>query len=209
MTPDSVSALVAHDVKNRLVILGEELARLANLPLPPEAQGHVAAASEQAMLVTSKLMEWLTMQRAQQAGGLRAVPGEEVPEFFLADLHEQAMPLAGSRIELVKEQTADLACVWFFDAQLVRLALDSALHNALRFADKRIVIGARMDKQQLCFYVRDDGPGVQSDPAATSTGLGTALCEQVARAHLNKGRNGSSVLRNDAHRGAVFELYLP
>lgn len=209
MTPQAVSALVAHDVKNRLVILGEELARLASLPLSAEAQGHVAVATEQAMLVTSKLVEWLTMQRAQQPGGLRAVPGEEVPEFFLADMHEQALPLAGSRIELVKEQAADLPGVWFFDAQLVRLALDSALHNALRFAERRIAIGARMEKQQLCFYVRDDGPGVQSDPAATSTGLGTALCEQVAKAHLNQGRTGSSVLRNDARGGAIFELFLP
>lgn len=205
----SLSTAVAHDIKNRLVILGEELSKLAAMPLGGEAQQHVAAAGEQAMLVSGKLVEWLSVQKAADAGGLRAAPHEEVPEMFLEDLHAQARPLASRRVDLVKQVADDLPSLWFFDRQLVSLALDSALHNALRFATSRITLGARLEGAFLCFYVHDDGPGLQSSPCATSTGLGTALCEQVARAHRNRGLPGHCALRDHDQGGAIFELYLP
>jgi signal transduction histidine kinase len=207
----TLAAAVAHDVKNRLVILGEELSRLAALPLPSSAQTHVSAANEQAMLLTAKLVEWLTVQKAADSGGLRAATHEEVPEFFLDDLLAEGRHLAGSRIDLVKQVDEELPMLWFFDRQLVKLALDSALHNALRFAHSRIELGVRLDGAMLCFYVRDDGPGLQSEAgaAATSTGLGTSLCHEVARAHRNRGLSGHCALRDHANGGALFELYLP
>jgi signal transduction histidine kinase len=205
----ALSSAVAHDVKNRLVILGEELAKLAALKLPAEAQAHVANANQQAMMLTSKLVEWLTVQRASEGSGLRAVPHEEMPGLFLEDLHSQALPLAGSRLEVVKEE-GDLPAFWFYDPQLVRLAIDSALHNALRYARNRITLGARMDGMSLCFYVRDDGPGTAGGvPGPTSTGLGLKLCREVAHAHKNRGVHGHCSLRDHPGGGALFELYLP
>jgi hypothetical protein len=47
-----LTAAVVHDVKNRLVILGDELAKLNRLPLSPEARRHAAAANEQSALLT-------------------------------------------------------------------------------------------------------------------------------------------------------------
>ena len=204
----ALSAAVAHDVKNRLVILGEELSKLAALPLTDEAQTHVAAANLQAVMLTSKLVEWLTVQRASEGSGLRAVPHEEVPDLFLDDLHAQALPLGVGRVQIVKD-AGELPGFWFYDPQLVRLAIDSALHNALRFAKTRIVLGARMDQGRLCFYVQDDGPGVGSEPSATSTGLGLRLCREVAHAHKNRGVHGMCTLRDHRKGGAIFELYLP
>lgn len=203
----ALSAAVAHDVKNRLVILGEELASLAALPLTAKAQAHVATAHLQTMMLTSKLVEWLTVQRASE-GGLRAVPHEEVPELFLEDLHSQALPLSAGCLEIVKE-AGELPNLWFYDPQLVRLAIDSALHNALRFARSRIVLGARMDEGRLCFFVQDDGPGVGNETCFTSTGLGMKLCNEVAHAHQNRGVHGNCTLGDDPRGGAIFELYLP
>lgn len=203
----SLTAAVAHDVKNRLVILGEELARLAALDLGPQAQRHVAAANEQAVLVAGKLVELLTVQQADEHG-LHARPAEEMPELFLEDLHAEALALTRGRVELAKE-VGELPSFWFFDRHLVRLALDSALYNALRFAASRITLGARIDGERLCFYVRDDGPGVRDTAGATSTGLGRSVCDAVARAHRNRGRLGHAELRNHHNGGAVFELHLP
>ena len=203
-----LAAAVAHDVKNRLVILGEQLSKLAAMPLPDAAHSHVAVASEQAMLLTGRLVEWLTVQKAADSGGLRARPREEVPEFFLADWHAQALHLAGAKVQITRE-AGELPAFWFFDPQLLRLALDSALHNALRFAASHITLGARMAEGQLCFYVHDDGPGVQSAGCATSTGLGSTLCRQVAQAHRNHGAHGRCELRDHPQGGAIFELYLP
>jgi len=203
-----LAAAVAHDVKNRLVILGEELAKLSSLPLAEPARAHVAAANEQAVQVTSRLVEWLTVQRAGE-GGLHATPREEVPEYFLADWHADAMRLANGRVDIVREAGSDLPAFWFFDAQLVRLALDSALHNALRFATARITLGAAMKDRRLIFSVHDDGPGVQTDGCATSTGLGSTVCRQVAIAHKNRGEQGHCELRDHHAGGAIFELSLP
>jgi K+-sensing histidine kinase KdpD len=205
----NLAAAVAHDVKNRLVILGEELAKLAALPLAEPARVHLAVANEQAMQVTSRLVEWLTVQKADVPGGLRATPREEVPEYFLADWHADAMCLAKGRVEIVREAGSDLPAFWFFDAQLVRLALDSALHNALRFATARITLGAAMKDGRLIFSVHDDGPGVQTDGCATSTGLGSTVCRQVAMAHKNRGEQGHCDLRDHHAGGAIFELSLP
>lgn len=207
MTPQ-LTAAVAHDLKNRLVLLGEELSKLADLSLSEAARQHVDAANEQAMLLTNKLVELLTVQSASDEQGLRASPQEEVPELFLEDVHADALRLTVGRVDLVKH-VGDTPPFWFFDRQLVRLAIDSALYNALRFASSRITLGVRMDDDRLCFYVHDDGPGVQSTPCATSTGLGTAVCAQVAQAHSNRGRHGDSRLHNHHNGGAVFELHLP
>ena len=202
-----LGAAVVHDVKNRLAILGDELARLTRLPLDAQAQRHVAAASEQSALLTRKLVEFLTVMKADGGGGLHAAVHEELPDAFLEEVHADAQALAGARVELVTELDSAPA-FWFFDRQLVRLALDSAIYNALRFASARIVLGCRMDGGRLCFYVSDDGPGVQDVACATSTGLGRRLCDEVARAHKNQGRQGRSALRNHGS-GAVFELHLP
>jgi len=205
----ALSSAVAHDVKNRLVILGEELAKLQSMSLPPEAKQRVDNANQQAMALTSKLVEWLTVQRATEEAGLRAVPHEEIPEAFLDDVHAQAVPLGSTRVRIEREASEVLPAFWFYDPQLVRLALDSALHNALRFAKARIVLGARMHENQLCFYVHDDGPGLGAAPSATSTGLGLKLCNEVARAHRNRGVHGHCTLRDHPDGGALFELFLP
>jgi signal transduction histidine kinase len=205
-----LTTAVAHDLKNRLVILGEELAQLKAMVLPPAATPHIASANEQAEQLTRKLVELLTVQQATDGGGLRATPREELPELFLEDMLVQTRALAGSRVRVVKQIDGELPSFWFFDAQLVRLALDSAIFNALRFARSRIVLGCRLHADgMLGFYVRDDGPGVQQQPAPSSTGLGLAVCEQVARAHRNRGHHGHSSLDNNDNGGAIFELKLP
>lgn len=203
-----LAAAVVHDVKNRLVILGDELAKLNRLPLSPEAHRHAAAANEQSTLLTRKLVAFLTAQTVSGAAGFRPAIQEESPALFLEEMRAEALALLAGRIELVVEM-ADVPAYWFFDRNLVGLAMDSALHNALRFATSRIRLGCYAGLDHLCFYVRDDGPGVQADACATSTGLGRLLCDEIAKCHRNNGRQGRSTLRNHAEGGAVFELHLP
>ena len=205
-----LDAAVIHDVKNRLAILTDELNKLNELALPPQAHGHAASATRQTRHITRKLVEYLTLRRAADPGGLRAETREEVPALLLDEILADARTLAGERLQV------DLAPnvppeFWFFDRYLVLLALDSALYNALKFARSRVVLGARAEPCGLCFFVSDDGPGLQGQPASgTSTGLGLRVCEAVAQAHRNKGVHGRIELRNrEDGPGAVFELHLP
>jgi len=140
---------------------------------------------------------------------LRGFPPNAINVYLAGDvIIDTASRRAGGRI--VKQVEGELPSFWFFDAQLVRLALDSAIFNALRYAHARIVLGCRLHADgMLGFYVSDDGPGVQQQPSPSSTGLGLAVCEQVARAHRNRGRHGHSSLDNNDNGGAIFELKLP
>jgi signal transduction histidine kinase len=203
-----LNAAVMHDLKNRLAILSDELTKLGQLALSPAAHQHARQAHEQAHVLTRKLVEFLTAQQACEAGGLRASAAEEVPSELLQDIEAEARLLLPAHLQLQTRIEASPPC-WFLDRHLVRLALDSALYNALRFARGRITLGLRSEAGQLCFYVQDDGPGLQATPAHSSTGLGRMVCEEVAKAHRNHGRVGRSVLRDHADGGAVFELFLP
>ncbi len=203
-----LDAAVIHDVKNRLAILAGELSRLNALDMPPELRRHATIADEQVRHITRKLVEYLTLRRAADPGGLRADSREDTPALLLEELRDDAVALAGARMEIVLD-TAAAPDFWFYDRYLVLLALDSALYNALRFAGTRVTLGITPKQDGICFFVRDDGPGVQTTPGSHSTGLGLRVCEAVAQAHRNKGVHGHSVLRNDPAGGAIFELHLP
>lgn len=207
MTPQ-LDAAIIHDIKNRLSILADELAQLNRLALPAAAGRHAAAAQEQSWLLNRKLVEYLTLQKVSDTEGLRAATREDTPALLLDEICADALTLAGGRlaISLNLEAAPDF---WFYDRYLVRLALDSAIYNALRFATTRITLGARSEADGLCFFVHDDGAGLQTQPAGSSTGLGLRVCAAVAGAHRNKGRHGRSLLRNAEGGGAVFELHLP
>jgi len=203
-----LDAAVIHDLKNRLAILAGELARLNELDLPPEARRHALAAQEQADAVTHKLVAYLTLRRAAAPDGLRANTQEDTPALLLDELQAEALLLAGGRVEVLVD-AAGAPDFWFYDRHLVLLALDSALYNALRFARSRITLRASTTAGGICFSIRDDGPGVQATPDASSTGVGLRVCEAVAAAHRNRGIPGHCTLRSERDGGAVFELHLP
>ncbi|MDY0745486.1 HAMP domain-containing sensor histidine kinase [Paucibacter sp. R3-3] len=208
MLAAQLDAAVIHDLKNRLAILDSELATLNEQDLPPEARRHALSAREQASTVTHKLVEYLTLRRAAAPGGLRADTQEDTPALLLEELQADALSLAGGRVEVLVD-AAGAPGFWFYDRYLVLLALDSALYNALRFARSRITLGASATAGGICFSIRDDGPGVQAMPGASSTGLGLRVCEAVAAAHRNRGLKGHCTLRSERDGGAVFELHLP
>ena len=140
---------------------------------------------------------------------MRAHSQDEAPMDLLRLMVRQQAPLAtGLALTVVDEDRAPP--FGFFDRRLVRLALEAALHNATRFGRHRIELSARSDDGYLVFRVDDDGPGLQppdeDDPHAT--GLGTALCEAVARAHSQNGRPGRASLFSRPEGGARFELWL-
>lgn len=190
----SGAALLAHDLKNALGSLEAALAALAQVPEPAAA----AAAHRQCQALRRRLVAWLALY-----GGDRLVawPGDEGPREFLQHLAARAEP----PVAAVQVDVGTPAC-WTFDPRLVTLALDAALHNAQHFARHQVTLGASGQGGRLVFWVEDDGPGLGSGATALGTGLGTALCREVAAAH---GAGGEVRLFNRAEGGARFELILP
>lgn len=196
------AALVVHDLKNAL---GALEGRLAALSLAPE-HAAAAVAHRECRALRQRLVAFLAVYGHE--GPLQAHPQDESPLEVLQALrarHAADMPV----VDL--PQPDAVPPQWHFDRHLVMLALEAAVHNALHYARSRIELHARADGDHLVFSVLDDGPG----PAATSvgaesaTGLGTALCRAVARAHGCARADGGVRLFTRADGGACFELWLP
>ena len=203
MKPE-LAALVIHDLKNALITLEAELDSLRvdpNRALAAQAHARCAA-------MRGRFMNFLTLYGSD--GELHAYADDESPQAFLNSLVTNIASTRAGATPVVTTSPCEAAPMfWYFDVRLVRMALDAALHNAMRFARRQVVLGAREDSGHLVFSVDDDGPGIGSvDLCRTSTGLGTTLSRAVAHAHATAGRSGDVRLFNRPDGGARFELWL-
>ncbi|MHB8848909.1 MAG: sensor histidine kinase [Burkholderiales bacterium] len=142
------------------------------------------------------------------------------PADFIDDFVRDAIALSGGRF-IIERRTETLPDYWFFDRELVEMAMLNAVHNALRYARQRIVIGAGGTGNSLMLSVEDDGAGyplpvleqtlgVQVLKSDNGTGMGLFFARMIAEAHQNKDRRGALILHNkEDNSGAVFTLRLP
>lgn len=202
-------ALIAHDLKNALGGLESELAQLIDEPTPVLAQrAHIHCTD-----LRRQFIQFLTLYGAEH-DGLRVMSEDECPHDLLEaltriwylKLQAEDSPI---RVELVPHP--DTPPFWYFDRRLVQLALDAAIHNAIRFANREVKVQVRAVDGWLVWTVHDDGAGLGStDPGRHhATGLGTALAEAVAHAHHHGQRVGHTSLTSTPGQGTVFTLALP
>jgi signal transduction histidine kinase len=206
-----LAALAVHDLKNALGALEGELGALEAAP----DRAGAAAARRHCAQLRRQFVAFLLLYRDE--GDLRALASDESPQEFLRGIVANAgEPGAAVGVRLGPCDSAPP--FWFFDVRLLRLALDAALHNALRFARSEVVVDARLDDDCLVISIDDDGPGLDTPSEGDadevtaqgwSTGLGTELCRAVARGHTNGPREGWVRLANRPQGGARFEIGLP
>ena len=201
-----LSAIIVHDIKNALSILEGELQQLSGALDGSPEHARASRAHTICLNLQDKLVGFLTLYKASSQG-LAAQIEDVSPQGFLSELID-AFNIARPGVTLALSQ-AEMPAVAFFDENLVTLALEAALQNAIRFAVSRIEIGCAERDGMLIFSVRDDGPGIGTKEKIASTGLGMDLCNVIAAAHVKDGRSGSAVLGNHADGGALFELRLP
>ncbi len=215
---NALSALVIHDIKNALALLEIELEQLNHHEgVPVEGQ----RAYRRCIELKSRLMSFLTLYKHDQSGLKPMISEIDLAE-FLEDLvhdsqsvmmgrnhqgHSIAVDVGHDRIKV----TALDRGIGFFDENLVELALESALNNAVRYAHHRVSIWFELEPDALAFKVFDDGVGVgmmdetmQRGGKSSSTGLGMALCEAVAKVH----GSGSVSLKNVPGGGTLFTMML-
>mgnify|MGYP000856259419 CR=1 FL=1 len=214
-----LSALVVHDLKNRLAAHAQHLAEVHDAH--PAIEAALRPLRDDVDALQRRLIAFLTLYRAD-AGGLSTDEQEEDPARLAAQLARVAATLGTRRGLRVELDAARAPASWFLDAYLVGLALEAAIDNAVRFAATgvRVVAEARRvdGADALVLAVEDDGPGPGGMPAdeadaSASTGLGHALGRMVARLHRVDGRAGEVALidlgATGAARGARFEMRLP
>jgi signal transduction histidine kinase len=208
------AALAVHDLKNELGSLEGLLAQLEAEPDRPRA----ATARRRCSQLRRRFVAFLLLYRDGE--DMLAIPADESPRALLQGIVESIND-APAGVTVRVGDCHDAPPFWFFDVRLLRLALDSAMHNALRFARSEVVIDAALRGRHLIISIEDDGPGPAiPEPAVTdaqpfdagdehATGLGTELCRAVARAHRHDGGEGWVSLATRRGGGARFEIALP
>lgn len=197
-----LAALTIHDVKNRLAILAHRA----------EVNGDGDTLHD-ALACAATLTRLLTYYKKEK-GLLTLDVDAHVPADLLEELALEVSKQTSIRLET---RTADAPTLWFYDENLVRMALISALNNATHYAKTSITLTAECINQFLVFSVHDDGSGFPDDLLSKEpgllpvnpdgTGLGLHLARYVAALHCNDGRRGFIRLEN--RDGAHFTMHIP
>lgn len=212
--PDLYAALI-HELKNNLGVLSMTL---EHVPLQGQTEHDVAVVTARQLCegVVDRLHQALLIYKAKNQ---QIVPTLDAysPHDLVHQIEARANALARGRFRIEAATAEDLPAIWFFDRDLVEMALINAIHNALAYARSTIRIEADVEAGCLVLRVRDDSPGYPEhilesvvdgrSYAATGTGLGLQFARLIAQSHDNRGRSGELRLYNDP--GAVFCLLLP
>ncbi len=213
-TNDLLAALL-HELKNNLALLSMTLEGIPRQGAAEHDQP-LDAARLQCRQVSERLHQTLLLYKMDNRRLALDVDAHS-PVDFAQELAGTAKSLSAGRLHVEIAVDPDVPALWFFDRNLVEMAMMNAVHNALAYAGNRVTIHLGMENGQLGITVRDDSKGypehiLQSEDEdkpypSKGTGLGLLLSRMIARAHVNEGRTGSLRLGND--HGAVFTVLLP
>jgi len=166
--------------------------------------------------VVDRLQQALLMYKAAN-GQIHPTIDAYSPEDLVYELRDTTAALSRGHIEVRTDIDANVPAIWFFDRNLIEMALLNAIHNSLAYARAEIVIKTAMEGEMLSLTIQDDSsgfPGHVLDSVATGTpyratgtGLGLQFAKLIVQTHVNQGRIGELRLSNE--RGAVFQLLLP
>ena len=201
-----IAALHIHDVKNNLA------------QLAAEAQARGDLKNQELALRSSQTLTQLLCFYRSETHNLHVQIDAQNPHELITDLiNMYANPNQVATGCVVETQLALAPDLWFYDANLLQMVLANALQNALRFAQKTILISVMVKNDYLEICIQDDGEGyptamlntqIEHVPVtAAGTGLGLRLAHRIVALHTNNGRSGEIILSN--LHGAKFELRLP
>lgn len=212
--PDLYAALL-HEMKNNLVLMAITLDRVPHIG----NDTHDQPLDEVRLLcqrTSERLMQALLIYKNDHSGTLLNAVDAYSTEDFIAEMALQAQSLR-SQLQVETHIADDVPAIWFFDRNMLGMALLNALHNSVAYARKRIKIRASVDDGMLCIAIEDDSDGypehilaavAENKPLnSNGTGLGLRFSNLIAKAHINNGRSGRLNLRNQD--GAVFEIWVP
>ena len=223
MNFSDVLASSIHDVKNSLSMI---LSNLDQLIEDPETRfsdpDRANALRFEARRASNCLIQLLTLYKLDREQLVVDVAENNVAEFLDEIAIDQRAPMAAQGI--VFEQVCDEWLTGYFDDNLVRGVILSAIGNAQRYTRERIRLSAGTDDGYLVIRIEDDGPGYppsileqadrlnRADTAFSSgsTQLGNYFAAQVAHLHTDGERTGELRLCNGGTLGGgCFELRLP
>lgn len=208
----AVSAHLMHGLKNPLASLSEFVSRGGN--------GNATSANEdwQDALTASRRMQSLVEQTLEVLGDARGEPTYELSvKELVADVRKRVAVAADRRGVTVTAEAEGDCTLSSRTANLARLVLVNLLENAVAATPAGRMVSLRVAREtgDLCFRVRDEGPGFPDHlrehlflPCKSTreggSGIGLAISKQIAD-HLG----AKLELEESSARGCGFRLELP
>jgi signal transduction histidine kinase len=212
-----------HDMKNSLGVMAafleDALAASGDTSVP--AREKTTQALYEAQRVNDHLIQLLAIYKIDQAFYPFDPQDHPLVELAREALARVAGLAASKGIELDCDCPEDL--YGWFDYELVFGVVVQAMHNAMRYSKKRVLLCITPHESGVLIQVADDGAGYPDFLLAQgnglergisfetgSTGLGLYFAGVVAELHKEAGKTGSIRLENGgALGGGSFTLELP
>ena len=218
----TVLASTVHDMKNSLSLLMSQLDSIAQqLDSNGENAKSISSIRYESSRINLSMMQLLSLYKIDNQQFKVQIGEVEVAD-FIEDCVAAHSPVANSRgIDLTID--CDDSLIWFFDPDLVGIAVNNVIGNSIRYTSSRLMVSVKVIDQQLVIAIDDDGQGypeiMLQDPehfmhninySTGSTGLGLFFSATVAHYHQRNGNHGKIALKNDgALGGGSFSIYLP
>jgi K+-sensing histidine kinase KdpD len=215
MESKDLYAALMHELKNNLGLLAMNIDGI-----PTIGQAEHDNAVDDARLLCQRVMDRLHQGLLiYKVSDQPIVPSVDAysPRDLAKELEDTASSLSRGRLQVTMAVSDTVPEIWFFDRNLVEIALINAIHNSLDYAQGKIHIGMDMMDKCLEVSVWDDSIGFpehvlesfanRQPYRATGTGLGLQFAQLIAQAHENQGKPGEILLSN--RDGALFVLRLP
>ena len=213
---------VSHELRTPLAslkALAETLQESA-LEDPPAAHRFILRMETEIDNLTQLVNELLELSRIDS--GKVPLSFQRIQPCKLLMTAYERMTLQAERagLELIMDCPQDLPIV-FADPDRIAQVLINLIHNAVKFTPPggRITLSAYRDNEQIVFYVRDTGVGIDSKDLSriferfykadrARTGGGTGLGLSIAR-HMVESHSGYIWVESEEDVGSTFYFTLP
>lgn len=203
---ETLQALIRHDVRNRLTIIGGHLTMVTEAADVPAHRIDVIEtqleAIESVLADTDVATEALRSSRTAKA-------------VDLADVVRQQVAVLRNSYDGVTVTTDLPNAAWVSAADVLGPVLDNVLSNAVQHHDgaaPKIAVTATVDDDRVRLAVADDGPGIppakRADAFEPGVGAGTGMGLYLVRTVVES-YGGTVTLEANEPRGTIVSITLP
>ncbi|HEX2252098.1 MAG TPA: ATP-binding protein [Thermoanaerobaculia bacterium] len=221
---EEVLAVVSHDLRTPLGVIGTATALLRNPDVPEATRASVIERVERNVERMNRLIHDL-LEVARLDAGRLPIERRPVP---VGDLLEEAGELMRPRaeervVELVIDAGEPAPSELDADRERLIQVFQNLVDNALKFTPKggRVSLEASFTDGSICFAVTDTGPGIPPEEqgrlferfwqaragrgaGSGGTGLGLAIARGIVEAH-----GGSIWVESEVGHGSSFRFTIP
>jgi signal transduction histidine kinase len=217
---EEVLAIVSHDLKNPLNVLGFSVAILGSEGIPPEKKAAQLEIMRRTLGQMDELVQNVLDAARIEAQRFSISPAPQEVDGLVEEALQRVTPIAEqAAVRLEHGGARDLPRV-MADRSRIMQVFTNLLVNAISFtpAQGSVWIRAAAEEDVVRFEIEDSGPGLDPESAErvfdrfwqardsgrAGAGLGLAIARGLVEAH-----RGEIGVRVEAGKGAVFHFTLP